>query len=79
MWMKSNWGGTSRCRPGPSLVSSLSTARSHRVTWPSEPDAANTEASVGCHSTDVMGAVWCLNIATETPLVTEKENGWMNE
>ena len=40
-------------------------------TWLSEPDAANTELSEGCHSTDVMGAVWCLNTATATPLRTE--------
>ena len=53
------------------LVVSLSTAKSNNVTWLSEPDAANTELSEGCHLTDVMGAVWCLNTATATPLRTE--------
>ena len=69
MWMNSSCGGTSNFLPLSSgFSSSLSTAKSHNVTWLSEPDAANTELSEGCHSTDVMGAVWCLKTATATPL-----------
>ena len=69
MWMNSSCGGTSMCLPFPSVSLSLSTAKSHRVIWLSEPDATNTELSVGCHSTDVMGPVWCLKTATATPLL----------
>ena len=65
--INSNCGGTSTglpCCPS----SSLSTARSHRVIWLSDPEAAKTELSVGDHSTDVIASVWCLNTATESPL-----------
>lgn len=40
-----------------SSSSSCSTDRSQRVTWSSEPEAAKIEVSVGCHSTEVMGAL----------------------
>ena len=68
IWMNNSCGGTSRCLPLPSVSLSRSTAKSHRVTWLSDPEAANTELSVWCHSTEVIGAVWCLNTATDTPL-----------
>lgn len=44
--------------------SSGSTDKSHKVSWSSEPEAAKTEESVGCHSTDVIGAVCHWNCAT---------------
>jgi hypothetical protein len=37
--------------------SSCSTDRSQSVTWSSAPDAANTDVSDVCHSTEVMGAL----------------------
>ena len=37
--------------------SSCSTDKSHKVTWSSAPEAAKTEVSDVCHSTEVMGAV----------------------
>ena len=67
--MKSNCGGTEGSSAAPSIASvSRSTAKSHNVNWLSDPDAANTVLSCGCHSTDVIGAVWCLNMATGWPL-----------
>lgn len=60
-WTNSNWGGTAVMFPSAGPIgassSSGSTDKSHRVSWSSEPEAAKTEESVGCHSTDVMGAV----------------------
>lgn len=60
-------GGTSTSSLSVTVSVSRSTARSHNVTWSSAPDAANTVLSVWCHSTDVIGAVWCLNTATGLP------------
>ena len=67
-WINNNCGGT--CGSSvlwPAASASRSTAKSQNVIWSSEPDAANTDPSVGCHCTDVMGAVWCLNTATAFP------------
>ncbi len=41
----------------PMSSSSCSTARSHKVTWSSAPDAAKIESSEGCHSIEVIGAL----------------------
>jgi len=46
-----------------SLMLSFSTAKSQSVSWLSSPEAANTVPSVGCHSTEVMCEMWCLNAA----------------
>ena len=48
----------------PVSSSSCSTARSQSVTWSSAPDAAKMESSVGCHSTDVIGALCHVKDAT---------------
>lgn len=53
-----------------SSSSSCSTDRSQRVTWSSEPEAANTDVSVGCHSTDVMGALCHEKSATGVGVLT---------
>ena len=69
MWINRSCGG--RVEPDADVTfscsSSFSTERSHNVIWWSSPEAANTVLSVGCHSTEVMGPLWCLNIATGTP------------
>ena len=65
-WINNNCGGTSGSVSSQASFS-FSTARSHKVIWSSDPEAPNTVLSEGCHSTDVMGAVWCLNNATGLP------------
>ena len=75
MWMNKSWGGRSFNLSLWSSLSSRSTARSHKVSWSSAPDAAKTVLSHGCHSIDVIGAVWCLKVATGIPL---QENHNMN-
>ena len=69
MWINKSCGG--REEPDADVTfscsSSFSTDRSHNVIWWSSPDAANIVLSVGCHSTEVMGPLWCLNIATGIP------------
>ena len=70
-WINNNCGGMdfiwSSTSSSSSPPSSFSTARSQRVIWSSDPEAANMVLSVGCHSMEVMGAVWCLNLATGGP------------
>jgi hypothetical protein len=69
-WTKRSWGGTSSGLPSGPWASALrssssgSTERSQSVTWSSDPDAAKTDGSVGCHSTDVIGAVCQVKWAT---------------
>ena len=73
----SNWGGTSTIPPSElgawrtigASSSSRSTDRSQRVAWSSDPEAAKTEGSDGCHSTDVMGAVCQVKWATGAGLL----------
>ena len=76
-WINNNCAGTSGspCEE-PAVSESRSTPRSHREIWSSEPAAANTELSRGCHSTDVMGAVWCLNRAAGWPLWNDGEKAF---
>jgi hypothetical protein len=73
IWIKSNWSGkfsnwllsllfAVACSFFSS--SSFSTAKSHNVIWLSDPAAANTLESVGCHWTLVIDERWCLNDAT---------------
>ena len=69
-WINNSCGGTSG---SVSVVVSLSTAKSHCVNWSSEPEAANTELSVGCHSIDVIGAVWCLKMPTASPFCKNEQ------
>merc|ERR1712036_185824 len=63
MWINNNCGGMS-FSDGSTFSAPRSTAKSQMEIWLSDPDAVNTELSVGCHSTDVIGALWCLNVAT---------------
>uniref|UniRef100_H2XNW3 Uncharacterized protein n=1 Tax=Ciona intestinalis TaxID=7719 RepID=H2XNW3_CIOIN len=68
--MNNNCGGTSFKLSFFSFeISSNSTARSHCVNWSSPPQAAKILLSVGCHSTEVIGDVWCLNEAIALPLL----------
>ena len=53
---------TLRCDGLESTVTQMSS------TWSSAPAEAKTVESWGCHSTDVMGAEWCLNKAATSPL-----------
>lgn len=62
--MNNNWGGTSG---PPSGSLSFSTDKSQIVIWLSDPEAAKTELSLGFHSIDVIGAVWCLKKAAAFP------------
>ena len=73
-WIKSSWGGTSVFSSLlPSASVSLSTAKSQIEIMSSAPDTANTLLSVGCHSTEVMGAWWCLNVAQGLPSCWKKK------
>lgn len=68
--INNSWGGTlGSSSPSAVLASvlSFSTARSQIEIWSSDPEAANTELSLGFHSIDVIGAVWCLKEATGFP------------
>jgi hypothetical protein len=70
IWIKSNWSG--RFSTWWLFVavdsffssSSFSTAKSHNVIWLSDPAAAKTLESVGCHWILVIDEPWCLNDAT---------------
>lgn len=50
-----------------SAMSLDSTDRSHWLMTSSAPEAANTLESMGFHSTDVIGALCCLKLATGCP------------
>lgn len=64
---KSSWGGRSLTPSTLALTSQDSTDRSHWLTTSSAPAAANTLESNGLHSTEVMGALCCLKLATGRP------------
>lgn len=64
---KSSWGGRSLTPSTLALTSQDSTDRSHWLTTSSAPAAANTLESTGLHSTEVMGALCCLKLATGRP------------
>ena len=68
--MNSNWGGTfgsSSLEEDLGSLLSFSTAKSQIEIWSSDPEAAKTELSLGFHSMEVMGAVWCLKEAAGFP------------
>ena len=54
---------------------SVSTERSHWMTWSSSPADAKTVESRGCHSREVIGEVWCLKVAAGSPEEEEGEGG----
>lgn len=64
----SSWGGRSLTASTLAPTSHDSTDRSHWLTMSSAPEAANTLESMGFHSTEVMGALCCLKLATGRPV-----------
>lgn len=72
---KSSCGGRSFTPSTLALTSHDSTDRSHWLTTSSAPAAANTLESAGLHSTEVMGALCCLKLATgRPPLVLDRKD-----
>lgn len=75
-----SWGGRSFTPSTRAPTSHASTDRSHWLTTSSAPEAANTLESVGLHSTEVMGALCCLKLATGRPLCRWKQaSGVINQ